>query len=41
MRKNVIDTLSQPSHKSLLIKNTSNMLFKSEVIQRSICIDDT
>ena len=39
--KNVIVTLSQPSPKSLSIENTSNMLFKSEVIQSSICIDDT
>ena len=39
--KYVIDTLSRPSPKSLSIKNTSNMLFKSEVIQSSICIDDT
>ena len=28
--KNAIDTLSRPSPKSLSIKNTSNMLFKSE-----------
>ena len=28
--KNAIDTLSRPTPKSLSIKNTSNMLFKSE-----------
>ena len=39
--KNAIVTLSQPSPKSLSIENTSNMLFKSEVIQSSICTDDT
>ena len=39
--KNAIDTLSQPSPKSLSIENTSNILFKSEVIQSSISIDDT
>ena len=30
--KNATDTLSRSSPKSLSIKNTSNMLFKSEVI---------
>ena len=41
-KKNAIDTLGQPSSKSnwLSIKNTSNLLFKLEVIQSSICIDD-
>ena len=41
--KDAIDILSQPSPKSnsLSIKSTSNLLFKSEVIQSSICIDGT
>ena len=40
LEKNAIDILSQPSPKpnSLSINNTSNLLFKSEVIQSSICI---